>query len=381
MFSNLNTGTMFSKQNQQNSLQYGAPPSLQTNHSNIFGGLQSSTIQQMPLLFGQQQPSIHPQNQCSYGMNQDQMTYGQVQPQGQSNIAPILFGLSQNATPNYFNQQQQNTFGQNSLQLGIQYQKPLEIQGNPYQSQQNMILFQQNDVNAFKDKFNILIQKLQDLEKQKSSFKQIYQQQQWQQMIQPLGQTIFSIDTTKVLETSEQLLAGQKELSRKLDNYISTLGLVQKIQEDGLEIVKKEEAQIANYQKVQQTMKDFHEFLSEANCGKQFFLTPQQYQEQLIHDQTEHLDLLTNTVDKIIQTYDKEPNMNSEELLQCKYLHLQALTHYLYMLTLKIRNINERTSAFEVKVLSQFQNDKKFDEFSTIEAQKEILNQILTEEI
>ncbi|CAD8113206.1 unnamed protein product [Paramecium primaurelia] len=227
----------------------------------------------------------------------------------------------------------------------------------------------------------MLIQKLTDLEKQKSSFKQIYQQQQWQQMIQPLGQQVFSIDTTSVLETSEQVLAGQKELSRKLDNYIATLGLVQKISEDGLEILKKEEAQIANYQKVQQQMKDFQEQLQGVNSGKHNFTTPQQYQEQIIREQMEHLDLLQNAIDKIIHGYEKEPNMNQDEILQCKYLHLQALTRYLYMLSLKIRNINERTTAFEVKVLSQFQSDKRSDDFSTIETQKEILDRILREDI
>ncbi|CAD8197905.1 unnamed protein product [Paramecium octaurelia] len=373
MFSNLNSGNMLGKSNQQNSLQFGPPPSLQTNQSNIFGTMQSQPISQMPLLFGQQQ-QIAPQNQSSFG-------YGQVQQQGQQNIAPILFGLSQNATPNYYNQQQQNTFAQNPIQIGNSFQQVQEPLINPYQQQQNSLLFQLNDVNVFRDKFSMLIQKLTDIEKQKGSFKQIYQQQQWQQMLQPLGQTIFSIDTTNVLETSEQLLAGQKELSRKLDNYVATLGLVQKISEDGLEILKKEEAQLANYQKVQQSMKDFQEQLQGMNTGKHHFTTPQQYQEQIIREQVEHLDLLQTAADKVIQSYEKEPNMNQEELLQCKYLHLQALTRYLYMLSVKIRNINERSTAFEAKVLSQFQSEKKSEEFSTIETQKEILDRILREEI
>ncbi|CAD8120286.1 unnamed protein product [Paramecium sonneborni] len=338
----------------------------------------TTALSQPTTLFGNSQPTQ--QNSLLFGQTNTQAGFGQntllsqptqnqgifTQPQAQG---PNLFGNPQPAfgqqTNLFTTPQQQQQAG--LMQNGLQYQ------------QQNQIQPLINDSNAFKDKYNIVTQKIIEIEK--SFINQPTQIQQWQQMIQPISQIIFQMDTKSVFETSEQILAGQKEQSKNLNEYISTVGLVQKITEDGLEVLKKEEAQCNDYQKAQQTMKESYDQLSGSVRINQQFSVPQKYQEQLILQQHEQLDLLTNAVDKMIKYYEKQPNMDVDEALQYKLMHLQTLSNYQCMLSSRIRNIQEKISTFQNKTYSQIMPDKKIDEFYTIDTHKDMLDQIIAEKI
>ncbi|CAD8109656.1 unnamed protein product [Paramecium primaurelia] len=350
---------------QPNMLFSGASAQPQTN--NIFGNPQPT--QQNNMLFGQPNTQTQP---IIGGFGQNPILGQPPQTQG-------IFGQPQ-ATSNLFSTtqpvlgQQTNLFSTNPQQ-----QQPGFIQNGLQYQQQNQIQSFINDSNAFKEKYNLVTQKISETEK--SFANQPAQNQQWQQMIQPISQIIFQMDTKSVFDTSEQILAGQKDLSKNLNEYISTVGLVQKITEDGLEVLKKEEAQCNDFQKAQQTMKESYDQLSGTVRINQQFSVPQKYQEQLILQQHEQLELLTNTVDKMIKYYEKQPNMDVDEALQYKLMHLQTLSNYQCMLSSRIRNIQEKISTFQAKTYSQIMPDKKIDEFYTIDTHKDMLDQIIIEKI
>ncbi|CAD8112221.1 unnamed protein product [Paramecium sonneborni] len=361
MQSNAPMQTLFGTKTPQSNPFNSATTTAMPQTNNLFGNLQPT--QQNNLLFGQ--------NNSQGGFTQNTMLGQPPQNQGifnQPQAIPNLFGNNSTGfgqQTNLFTTPQQQQTG--LMQNGLQYQ------------QQNQIQTFINDSNAFKDKYNQVTQKISEIEK--SFANQPSQNQQWQQMIQPISQIIFQMDTKSVLDTSEQLLAGQKEQSKNLNEYISTVGLVQKITEDGLEVLKKEEAQCIDYQKAQQTMKEAYDQLSGTVRINQQFSVPQKYQEQLILQQHEQLDLLTNAVDKMIKYYEKQPNMDVDEALQYKLMHLQTLSNYQCMLSSRIRNIQEKISTFQTKTYSQIIPDKKIDEFYTIDTHKDMLDQIIAEKI
>ncbi|CAD8207214.1 unnamed protein product [Paramecium octaurelia] len=359
-------GLFGNKPPQTNSI-FTAPAAQQPN--NLFNNPQ--TTQQNNMLFGQ----TNTQTQPGIG------GFGQTSLLGQPAQNQGIFGQTSTTTPNLFGNTQP-AFGQqpNLFATTPQQQQPgMIIQNGLQYPQQNQIQTLINDSNAFKEKYNALTLKIGETEK--TFINQPAQNQQWQQMIQPISQIVFQIDTKSVLDTSEQILAGQKDLSKNLNEYISTVGLVQKITEDGLEVLKKEEAQCNDYQKAQQTMKESYDQLSGTVRLNQQFSVPQKYQEQLIIQQYEQLERLTTTVNNMIKYYEKQPNMDVDEALQYKLMHLQTLSNYQCMLSSRIRNIQEKISTFQTKTYSQIMPDKKIDEFYTIDTHKDLLDQIIAEKI
>ncbi|CAD8194321.1 unnamed protein product [Paramecium octaurelia] len=366
MATNPPSSNLFGNKPPQTNMLFSAAPAQQ-QPSNIFGN--SQPTQQNNMLFGQ------PNNQTQPIIG----GFGQNPNLGQPPQNTGIFGQPQPAAPNLFGNPQTG-FGQTNLfSTNPQQQQPGLMQNGLQYQQQNQIQTFINDSNAFKDKYNLVTQKITETEK--SFANQPAQNQQWQQMIQPISQIVFQMDTKSVFDTSEQILAGQKDLSKNLNEYISTVGLVQKITEDGLEVLKKEEAQCNDYQKAQQTMKESYDQLSGTVRINQQFSVPQKYQEQLILQQHEQLELLTNTVDKMIKYYEKQPNMDVDEALQYKLMHLQTLSNYQCMLSSRIRNIQEKISTFQAKTYSQIMPDKKIEEFYTIDTHKDMLDQIIVEKI
>ncbi|CAD8111833.1 unnamed protein product [Paramecium primaurelia] len=358
---------LFGNKPPQTNTIFSATPAV-PQQNNLFPNTQPT--QQNNMLFGQTTNQPQP---MTGGFGQTPLLGQPVQNQG-------IFGQQQPATSNLFGNTQPG-FGQqtNLFATTPQQQQPGIMQNGLQYPQQNQIQALINDSNAFKEKYNALTLKIGETEK--SFANQPGQNQQWQQTIQPISQIVFQMDTKSVLDTSEQILAGQKDLSKNLNEYISTVGLVQKITEDGLEVLKKEEAQCNDFQKAQQTMKESYDQLSGTIRINQQFSVPQKYQEQLILQQYEQLELLTTTVNNMIKYYEKQPNMDVDEALQYKLMHLQTLSNYQCMLSSRIRNIQEKISTFQTKTYSQIMPDKKIDEFYTIDTHKDLLDQIISEKI